>query len=728
MSPLARWRTSAAAALGASPVPSRRARLLGLAAVFLLALAVRSLYAVDLAPVMYSRVQPGTRMAWRYDEAAVGILRGEGILWPRHPDPARTGLLARPPGYPLYMAIVYRGLGRTFFAVQLLQNVLTAAGCVLLSAAVARLIGGRVGIAGGLVAAVSPHLAFSSNFILPDGLSAIPLLAALVLLAHAHPGPRARWWVSAAAGALVGAGVWLRPNVMLLPPLLAVVVVLVARDRRRALGHAAALLAAAVLLVAPITLRNYAVFGEWVPVSINGGLTLWQGVADAGGEAAGAFRRDKLVMDEEAERYGNPRYREWWAEPDGIFRDRERYRRAREVIRAHPLLYARVVAGRALEMLSYHTEAGPPTLGRETAAAELLARTEDDDVDDARAHDLARQPSDGRFLAPGRAAAPVRRALGLAQALLLPMLSPLAILGAAIVLMACWRPALVLLSLPLYYLSTESFFLYEWRVAVPMHYAMMACAAVPLVLALAAVRRRPLAPGSEPGRIAGRAIRPRAAPDEPFRIDDVVLVVEGVRVLDRELFAVIGRAVPEAADLGRHRGPVAVGVADEGTSLLAPVLAHVEQRGIVANGVVDGPLDVVLEPRSLHRAAVAAAVAGTEAAGPAGRRVRIRGRRRCRVGRVGTRRRVHRGRRSRSDHGDGNDHDRNRHRSVHDLGRTARPGQVFRDRLTSSGEKDDRERGDALTHHGQPHSKLDEECRRNSLSQQEKSRVRLVTP
>ena len=283
MSPLARWRTLAAGALGTSHVPSPRARVAALSAVFLLALAVRSLYAMDLAPVMYSRVQPGTRMAWRYDEAAAGILRGEGILWPRHPDPARTGLLARPPGYPLYLAMVYRGLGRSFFAAQLVQNALTAAGCVLLTLAAARLVSWRVGTVGGLIAALSPHLAFSSNFLLPDALSALPLLAALAVLARAHPGPRARWGVSAAAGALVGAGVWLRPNVMLLAPFLAVLVVLVARDRRRALGHAAALLGTATALIAPITLRNYAVFGEWVPVSINGGLTLWQGVADAGG-------------------------------------------------------------------------------------------------------------------------------------------------------------------------------------------------------------------------------------------------------------------------------------------------------------------------------------------------------------------------------------------------------------------------------------------------------------
>ncbi|HEV7503215.1 MAG TPA: glycosyltransferase family 39 protein [Vicinamibacteria bacterium] len=482
MTLLARGRTRAAEALGLGRNPRPRTRAIGLVGIFLLALAVRSLYAADLASVMYGRDQPGTRMAWRYDEAATGILTGEGVLWPREPDPARTGLLARPPGYPLYLALVYATLGRSFFAAQLVQNVLTSAGCVLLAAAAARLVSGRVGFAGGLIAALSPHLAYSSNFLLPDALSALPLLGALLVLAQAHPGPRARAWVSALAGALVGVGAWLRPNVMLLAPFLAVIVVLVARERGRAVGHAFALVAAALALIAPITLRNHAVFHEWVPLSINGGLTLWQGVADAGGEEQGARRRDKLVMDEEAERYGNPRYREWWAEPDGIFRDRERYRRARAVIRAHPLLYARVVAGRAVEMLSYGT-GGPPTLLAAGADASTPARAADDDASDARTHDLARRESDDRYLAAGRAAEPLRPILGALQAVLVPVLTPLALLGVVILTGANPRSALLLLALPLYYLGTESFFLYEWRVAVPMHYALFACAAVPLVLA-----------------------------------------------------------------------------------------------------------------------------------------------------------------------------------------------------------------------------------------------------
>jgi len=266
-------------------------------------------------------------------------------------------------------------------------------------------------------------------------------------------------------------------------------VAVVARGRRPALGHAVALAGAAALVVLPITLRNHAVFGGWIPVSINGGLTLWQGVADAGGEAQGARRRDKLVMDEEAERYGNPRYREWWAEPDGIFRDHERYRRAWAVIRAHPAAYARVVLARAAAMLVY-TRPGPPALGSASAAAELLARTEDDDPSDARIHDLARRPSDERWLAAGRLVRPLRPVLGALQAVLLPLLTPLALAGAAALLALRGRAALVLLALPLYYLGTESFFLYEWRVAVPMHYALFAAAAAAVGLLAGAARSR----------------------------------------------------------------------------------------------------------------------------------------------------------------------------------------------------------------------------------------------
>jgi hypothetical protein len=434
---------------------------------------------------MYTRLQPGTRMAWRYDETATAILAGEGVLWPRNPDPARTGVMSRPPGYSLYLAAVYTVLGRSFFAAQLVQNLATSACCVVLVLLTTRLVGFRVGLVAGLVAALSPHLAYTSNFVLPESLSALPMLLGFLVLARVHPDRPGHWGWSAAAGVLFGLTAWLRPNALLLPPFVALLLLLLSRARRRALGHSLAMVAAAALVIAPITVRNYLLSGEVVPISINGGLTLWHGVTEAGGFSAGARRRDKLVMDEEATRYGNPRYREWWAEPDGVARDRDRFRRSVDVIREHPVRFLRVMVRRMGEMLDY-SGGGPerlaplqPPPGQGRPASEEAA---EDDPEDVRSHDLARRATDERFLAPGKRLAFLRPLLRPLQGALLRVLTPLVVLGLVALAFMAWRESLLLLALPLYFLVTYSPFLYEWRVAVPMHYGLFAAAAVALVL------------------------------------------------------------------------------------------------------------------------------------------------------------------------------------------------------------------------------------------------------
>src|SRR5687768_16255343 len=118
-------------------------------AVFLAGFAVRSLYAVDQAPTMYSHLQEGTRMAGRYDDSALAILRGDGNLFPARPDPADTGRLERPPVYAAFLALVYTVAGRSFFVVQLLHNLLGALGPVLVLKLGERLLGWRVGLVAG---------------------------------------------------------------------------------------------------------------------------------------------------------------------------------------------------------------------------------------------------------------------------------------------------------------------------------------------------------------------------------------------------------------------------------------------------------------------------------------------------------------------------------------------------------------------------------------------------
>jgi hypothetical protein len=496
---LARFRRFADQALGRGrPFPRRRRHALA-SAVFLVSFAVRSLYAVDLSGVMYSHRMPGTRMAARYDAGAMAILRGEGILFPRQrPAPEDTSILARPPGYALFTAGVYATLGRSAFAVQLVQNLLNSVSPVLLFLIVGRVLSWRVGAVGALIAAVSPHLAYASNLVLPDALCALPLLGAVYLLTRGDPDRRSGLATAAAAGALVGAAIWLRPNVLLLGPFLAFFLWLIAYRRRRALLRGLILAGASLLVVSPITMRNYLLFGELVPVSINGGITLWQGVADAGGRQFGAAARDKMVIAEETTRSGDPRYEEWWAAPDGIQRDRDRYRRAWSVILAHPLWYARAMLGRMADMIDYDAGVAPLVVEAGTRP-EQVERPDTSAFHSDRPPELPLLPprfSDQAAIAPGRwlswARTPVRAVQAAVNATLLPLL----LAGAAAVFAFSWRGAVFLLMVPLYYFVFESMFLFEWRVAVPMHYFLFAFAATSWVLAWEAARRLRTRPGS----------------------------------------------------------------------------------------------------------------------------------------------------------------------------------------------------------------------------------------
>jgi hypothetical protein len=194
-------------------------------------------------------------------------------------------------------------------------------------------------------------------------------------------------------------------------------------------------------------------------------------------------------MEEEAVRYDNPRYREWWAEPDGIRRDRDRYRRAWEVIRANPVPYAGVMLRRVAAMLHYGAGDAPTV-----ALPGIPARPDRvEEVGSSRSHNLARRPSDDLFLLPGRAALPLRPLIAGLQTVLVHSLLPLVALGTVVLVRREWRRAAFLLAIPLYYLVSQSFFILERRVVTPMHYGLFVAAAGGglLLWDLAATRLRP---------------------------------------------------------------------------------------------------------------------------------------------------------------------------------------------------------------------------------------------
>jgi hypothetical protein len=432
-----------------------RARFLGSAAlVFLLAFSVRCLHSVDLAPRMESRAQPGVRMATRYAAAADAILRGGGILFPGAVDKEDTSLLARPPGYPLVLVLILSTLGPSTYAVQVFQNLIDGLTAVALLFFGSRLVSPRVGLVGSALWGIGHFSAYYSNLITPDTLCVLPILLALVLLLR--PSSTLKYL---GAGVLIGLSCWLRPNTLVLGPFAALLLPFCfgAREWIRSL----VLGLACLLVVSPITLRNYREYGAFVPVSVNFGIVLWEGIADIGGERFGARGKDYEVAWAEAQEHHDPRYAEWWASPDGIARDHERVRKSLDVIRAHPLFFAKGVLRRLTQMVTYDYDE-PPYVSAESAP-----------VPD---RDLPVQ--ERVCLAWGTRLAPARVLVRAAQRCLKALLVPTALLGLWVLWSAAPRRAKLLGIVPVAVLLFQSPLHLEFRVTLPMHACLLVFSAI----------------------------------------------------------------------------------------------------------------------------------------------------------------------------------------------------------------------------------------------------------
>ncbi|HXG66782.1 MAG TPA: glycosyltransferase family 39 protein [Blastocatellia bacterium] len=460
-----------------------RTKLLLALAIFLVSFVVKSLHAVDFAPLMYTSEQPMGGLTELYDLRAVSMVEGHGILIPDDQKPSNTGLLSFAPGYSIFLGAIYASLGRNFFTAQAIQNAVNSLTPVALFLLAGMLIGWRVGAVAGLLAAVSHHLSYYSNFILPDPLCALPIVAAIFFLAKVReghgrtvgPGRWRPYWFYALAGVMLGLSAWLRPNGMLLAPFLAAILVVIAARRWRELKRGAVLVIACALTIAPITLRNYLIYGEFVPISINLGIVLWEGIGEASGDRFGAVATDEAVGQQEVILYNNPRYK-WWASPDGIQRDRDRVRKSLAIIIKHPVWYAGVMLGRMREMVKY------------SAYAPLVFRPTDRKLLDAvnaeppPGVEAEREAIDRSALKIGESLSWLRPAARLMQRITKEAMLPFILMGTALVFALSWRRALLILIVPLYYLLFQSAMHTEFRYALAMHYFLFICAAIVWVL------------------------------------------------------------------------------------------------------------------------------------------------------------------------------------------------------------------------------------------------------
>ncbi len=327
---------------------SSRLRILSLCAViFVTGVGVRLLHWQDNRIPIFA-----AGMAEEYKANARLLVNGEISSFVRgSSSPQDTNILAHPPGYPLLMWLVFKTFGASDAAMRVVNIVCDVTAAILIFFIARQFLQTGVAMIAALLVALSPQLAFHSIILLPESPAVLPILLAVYLIIRASKKPSLLTIM--AAGACIGLSCWLRANGLLLAPFL-IVLIPVLFERGRRVRYALALTFAALIVIAPVTIRNAAVFHRFIPLSLGAGITMVEGIADYDKEKKfGLPTTDRGVIRMESELYNRPDYRDGLFYPDGIERERTRTARSLAVIRANPWWFFGVMLRRATMMLRH---------------------------------------------------------------------------------------------------------------------------------------------------------------------------------------------------------------------------------------------------------------------------------------------------------------------------------------------------------------------------------------
>jgi hypothetical protein len=448
--------------------------VLGCLAVVLLAFTVRFLTAQFI-------IQHITDPAWFasgiyaiFDNQAQNVLDGKAdAFWVEDAlsSPHAATAAVYPPGYSLWLAFIYRISGeRSALVVQKVQLTLDALFVLLIIGTGVTAYGWGAGLAAGVLAAMSPLLAFNGATPLADSPTAWLVVAGAWMLLLAMK--RLSWRWALGAGLMIGASCWLRANALLLGVWCAVALLFVVKTSwRTGLRLSGIFVLGVLLLVAPVIVRNSVAFEAFVPGGMGFGTNLWEGIGETSRAAEfGAVFGDANVIEQERAEMGLPPDAPlalYW--PDGLLRDRARMRKSLTVIKAHPFWFAGVMMSRMAGMLKY---AGEPVPYMGTAGINVTSRK-------------CLPPAwGGGVLALGV------NILGMLQSVLRYLLLPLMLFGIYLALRRDQRASAIILSVILYYLVVGSMLHTELRYGLPMQALLFVFAGLAVVETVNSLKSR----------------------------------------------------------------------------------------------------------------------------------------------------------------------------------------------------------------------------------------------
>lgn len=237
--------------------------------------------------------------AFDYDRHGRSIAAGEGFPESGYvPEGGPSAL--RPPVYPYLLGGVYAASGDSVEVGRVVGALFGALAVALLYLIVLRIWGRRVALIAALMAAVFPSLVLLGRDLLSEQLFLVlELGAVLSVLAFRGSGGAVRWAVS--AGTLCGVATLTRnPGGVLILPVLLGLWTGFPRFGGRALLAPAVALACIALTMVPWTVRNWADFGRFIPVTTSTGFGLagtYNAVSEQDDRHPGAWRTPVIVPE-----------------------------------------------------------------------------------------------------------------------------------------------------------------------------------------------------------------------------------------------------------------------------------------------------------------------------------------------------------------------------------------------------------------------------------------------
>jgi 4-amino-4-deoxy-L-arabinose transferase-like glycosyltransferase len=238
---------------------------------FLAAFAIRAAFVAFAAPRGEALIFPD---AATYDSIARNWLAGKGF----RDDSNRQA--SRAPGYPIFLAACHSmGLQRPQ-GIYLVQAVADSVMCVLLALVGRRLYSDAAGIVGGCIAAIYPFFLFHTGLLLAETLFTLGLVALMLLLfdcTEALGRSTSRTLlVSVAAGVLLGLLVLLRSSLLLFPLFLLPIWLTRRGHQFEGMATWGTMTAVTALVMLPWIVRNYGIFGRFIPTTLQVGESLYE--------------------------------------------------------------------------------------------------------------------------------------------------------------------------------------------------------------------------------------------------------------------------------------------------------------------------------------------------------------------------------------------------------------------------------------------------------------------